>query len=316
MSLHRRFAAILLLLAAFSTHAATITLGQASSSGLTAVVTPDANESGNAGIYIAAVYAGNVYFRGAKTNDWSAYGGGSYPVAISASLAGSPLTVTVADFDLSPLPGLDMYVGYGVTAADLAKPGHLAKIYTVPASKPTTGPTSVCDTSQAPAGISYSQSGSTVNITTNGQCVALPTTSSLCAPPPASSASGQSILSTVNITSFSMSGISISIPGYPNPFDSLGQSLGSAKSCIKNAPAGYSTYNINMDVCYDITAQIGSALPSNAYITVTPPITEKLKGSMSSTVVADCFATDAMTVIDAATQEVWVKQGGSFAKVR
>lgn len=320
MNLHRPLrplAAAILLAASFSSQAASIALGQASSSGLTAIIKPDANESGNAGIYIAAVYAGNVYFRGAKTNDWSAYGGGSYPVAASASLVGSPLTITVVDFDLAPLPGLDVYVGYGVTVADLAKAGHLTKIYTVPASKPSTGVSSVCDTSQAPAGVAYSQSGSTVNISTNGQCVALPTTSSLCTPPPSSSASGQSILTSVNISSFSMSGISMAIPGYPNPFDAMGQSLGSTKSCIKNAPAGYSTYNINMDVCYDITAQLGSALQSiPGVLTVTPPVTEKLVGSMSSTVVADCFATDALTIVDAATQEVWIKQGGSFVKVR
>lgn len=319
MSQHRPLAAAILLAASFTAHAASIAVGQASSSGLTAVITPDASESGKASIYVAAVYAGNVYFRGATTSDWRGYAGGSYPIAASATLAGSPLTITVADFDLSPLPGLDVYVGYGLTVADLAKAGHLTKIYTVPASKPTTGTgsTSACDTSQAPAGVSYSQSGSTVNITTNGQCVALPTTSSLCTPPPSSSASGQSILTSVNISSFSMGGISMSIPGYPNPFDAMGQSLGSTKSCIKNAPAGYSTYSINMNVCYDITAQLGSALQSiPGVLTVTPPVTEKLVGSMSSTVVADCFTTDALTIVDAATQEVWVKQGGSFVKVR
>jgi hypothetical protein len=322
MNLHRPvrpLAAAFLLAASFAAQAASIALGQASSSGLTAVITPDANESGSAGIYIAAVYGNNVYFRGSSSKDWRAYTGAGYPVAATVALSGSPLTVTVADFDLSPLPGLDMYVGYGLTVADLAKSGHLAKIYTVPASKPTTGTgsTNACDTSQAPAGVSYSQSGSTVNISTNGQCVALPTTSSLCTPPPASSASGQSILTATNITSFSMSGISMSIPGYPNPFDAMGQSLGSTKSCIKNAPAGYSTYNINMDVCYDITAQLGSALQSiPGVLTVTPPVTEKLVGSISSTVVSDCFATDALTIVDAATQEVWVKQGGSFVKVR
>ena len=71
-----------------------------------------------------------------------------------------------------------------------------------------------------------------------------------------------------------------------------------------------------MDVCYDITAQMGSALQSSPYITVTPPITEQIKGSVSSTVVADCFSTDAISIVDATTQETWIKQNGSFVKVR
>ncbi len=321
-----KIASALLMMSAFAAHAASVVVGAASASGITATITPDSSERGAAKVYIAAVYGNNIYFRGATSQAWSQYAGGTdYPTAAAVTLTGAPLTVSVVDFDLASLPGLDLYVGYGFAASDLSKAGHLAKIYTVP-SKPVTTPSSsqACDSSQAPSGVSYSQSGNTVNISTNGQCVPLPTASaaasSLCTPPQTSSSasSGQSVLTTVNISSFSLTGITFNIPGVTNPFDSIAQGLGATTTCIRNAPQGYSTYTMNMDVCYDITAAMGSSLQSlsSPYITVSSPITEKLKGTVSSKVVADCFTTSATSVIDATTQEVWIKQGSSFTKVR
>lgn len=325
MKISTKLVAALLMLGACTAQAASVAIGSASSSGVTAVITADASERGTAKLYVAVAYGGNLFFRGSSTSSWVGFTGGSFPDAGTLTLTGSAQTVTITDFDLSSLPGLDVYVGYGATVADLSKAGHLAKIYTVPAATKPTTPTppssnAVCDTSQAPSGVSYSQSGNTVNITTNGQCVPLPTTASLCSPPQSSSSSsGQSVLTTMNISSFSLTGISFNIPGMPNPFNSLAQGLGASSTCLRNAPQGYSSYNMNLDVCYDITAALGSSLSAyqgNPYISISSPITEKLKGSFTSTVVSDCFATSATSVIDVATQEVWIKQGTSFTKVR
>lgn len=321
MKTYTQLAAALLMMSVFSVHAASVAIGSASASSITATITPDASEAGSAKVYIAVTYAGNVYFRGATTQAWSQFTGGSnYPSASSVTLNGTSFTVPVVDFDISSLPGLDIYVGYGLSPSDLSKPGHLAKIYTVPAKPTSSASGTACDTSQAPSGVSYSQSGNTVNISTNGQCVPLPT-ASLCSPPQtsSSSSSGQSVLTTMNISSFSLTGISFNMPGMPNPFDSLAQGLGASSTCIRNAPQGYSTYNMNLDVCYDITSALGSSLSAyqgNPYITISSPITEKLKGSFTSQVVSDCFKTSAITVIDATTQEVWIKDGASFKQLR
>lgn len=319
MKTYTKLAAALLMMSAFSVHAASVVAASASSSSITATITPDASESGSAKVYVAAIYAGNIFFRGATSKDWSLYSGGTnYPSATSVTLRGAPLSVAVIDFDISSLPGLEVYVGYGLTPNDLTKAGHLAKVYTVPDKPAGSASGSACDTSQAPSGVSYSQSGNTVNISTNGQCVPLPT-ASLCSPPQtsSSSSSGQSVLTTMKISSFSLTGISFNIPGMPNPFDSLAQGLGASSTCVRNAPQGYSTYNMNLDVCYDITSAMGPSLASmSSAITVTSPITEKLKGSFTSQVVSDCFKTSAITVVDAVTQEVWIKQGTAFTKIR
>jgi len=133
-----RLTAALLMLGATASQGADLTLATADSRGVTASITPAAGESGIVNIYMAAVYNGTTFFRGPTTTAWSAYTSGDFPIAASVSLTGAPLTLTIADFDLSALPGLDLYVGYGVTPADLSKSNHVAKVYTVPTPSPTT----------------------------------------------------------------------------------------------------------------------------------------------------------------------------------
>jgi hypothetical protein len=310
------FASASLCAFSLSTQAAGVALNQVNNAALTAKITPDANESGTRNVYMGAIFNGNLYLRGISTSDWRLYRGGPYPVAGQITVSGgTPAIATVANFDISSLHGLDVYVAYGSSEADISKAGHLAKIYSVPTLPGSTTVETACDAAQAPVGVSYNQSGNTTTVTTNGQCIPLPATS-ICRPPAVQSATGASVLSSTNLTSFSMGGISVA-PGLPNPFDLIAQGFATTKSCVRNVPSNYSTYTVNMDVCYDITSQLGSAAQSiPGVMTVTPPITERLQGNVVNTPVADCFATDATSVVDALTNEVWAKQNGSWVKIQ
>ena len=68
----------------------------------------------------------------------------------------------------------------------------------------------------------------------------------------------------------------------------------------------------------DMTKQLEGALTkliAPGLATVNPPITLATKSTSSSKVVPDCFATNAGTIHDAFTNEVWIKQNGAFVKV-
>lgn len=292
-------------------HAGSFTLGSVTTAGFSATVLPDSSEVGKAtNIYLFAVYNGVVFTRGSAASNWRVYTGGAYQVASTLTAAAASNTISVVDFDISSLVGLDVYLGYGSSDADVLKPGHLFKIYTVPSG--------ACDTTTVPAGITVTQNGNNISVSTGGKCVALPVgTQQACAVPAQLSATGINVLSSTTVTSFSLTGISVNLPGIPNPFDTIARSLGASKTCTKNAPADYGKYQIALDVCYDITAQLSASLgAASSIITVTPPITEKLKGTVANTTVADCFTTGADVVLDVFTKEGFVKQAdGSYKKV-
>ena len=87
------------------------------------------------------------------------------------------------------------------------------------------------------------------------------------------------------------------------------------KHCTINAPAESANLIINSDVCYDMTSAFEGQFGSIPGMTITPPITMAIKNTVTSQTVADCFATDASSISDTFTNEVWVKQNGSFVKV-
>ena len=57
------------------------------------------------------------------------------------------------------------------------------------------GNIAACDTSTVPTGIVYSQSGSVVTVTSNGQCIPADLTTNICQVPQQTTASGISMLS-------------------------------------------------------------------------------------------------------------------------
>ncbi|MCX7176438.1 MAG: S8 family serine peptidase [Proteobacteria bacterium] len=138
--------AALLMLVAFSAQGASVT-GVFNNGVVTATITPDASETGANNVYIAAVWQGIAIVRGSTTLNWTVYSGQAFPVAATLTLAaGAPKTVTVADFDLSSLLGLVIYVAYGKSEADFGLPGHVGLVYTVPTPTVTTTTTTTTTT--------------------------------------------------------------------------------------------------------------------------------------------------------------------------
>lgn len=179
------------------------------------------------------------------------------------------------------------------------------------------GSAAACDTTSIPEGMSVTQDGNTVNVSTNGQCIAMPEnqTGNFCAPPVQPTATGISVLSTTNTTSFQTTGLTIDIQGIPNPLDTIQSSL-SSTTCTINVPAEDANFVVNSDICFDVTDQYSglSDLPGVG-ITINPPVTLAYTGTTTGQVVANCFATDATVVSDAVTGETWVRGAdGNFVQ--
>ena len=177
---------------------------------------------------------------------------------------------------------------------------------------------SACDTSFSPTGISYSQSGNVVTITTNGQCLPAPdlsdpTSANLCQPPIQPTATGISVLSSNEITSSAIEGITTD--SMTNPFESILAATANVKYCSINTPASAADIVVNSDLCFDIT-ELLSSLPSIEGVTITPPVKYHFAGTSTSTSVPDCFATDASAIFDAVTGDVWIKNSltGEFVQ--
>jgi hypothetical protein len=170
-----------------------------------------------------------------------------------------------------------------------------------------------CNTATAPAGLVYTQSGNVVNVTTNGQCIQLPS-NNVCQVPQQAAATGISVLTNNELLSSEFKGIKIDIPGIPNPFESFANNFSKSKHCTINMPAEGANLIIHSDVCYDMTTQFGNQFESSPGITVTPPITLATKSTTTSQSVPDCFATDAESIYDAFTKESWIKKDGTFVK--
>lgn len=180
-----------------------------------------------------------------------------------------------------------------------------------------TGDIAACDTSNVPTGFTYSQSGNVVSVTTNGRCISAPDLTNLCQVPQQTTASGVSLLGSNTITSSSIEGLTTSIPGLPNPFQAIIDAAANVKHCTMNAPAETANLVVNSDICLDITTTFTESLgglPVDG-IVIKPPVNYLTKGTSTNQSVSDCFATDAATISDAFTGEVWINQDGSFVKV-
>lgn len=122
--------AVLVSLGVSSACRADVTLVSATPNGVVVKVT----SRGVQNLYMGAMYNGSLYLRDLTTATvgWHLYTGGPFPVAGQVNMDG-PSVVTVTDFDISSLAGLELYVAHGVSESDaLNTPGHLARVYTVP----------------------------------------------------------------------------------------------------------------------------------------------------------------------------------------
>lgn len=211
-----------------------------------------------------------------------------------------------------------VYVLGGIWGSNPTFIGSLPDLIDQIANSGGNGNIAACDTTNAPAGITYSQSGNVISATSNGQCVLLPdlTNTSICQVPQQTTASGISLLSSNTITSSRMEGLTTSIPGLPNPFQTIVDATANIKHCTINAPTEAANMVVNSDLCFDITTPLSALLADFTLegIVVTPPVNYFFTGTYASEVVTDCFTTDASTISDAFTGEAWTNQNGSFLK--
>ena len=175
-------------------------------------------------------------------------------------------------------------------------------------------PAVACDTSKAPPGVSYLENSSRVKISTNGQCITLPT-SGLCIPP-VNTASQLSVLSKNNVKSYSYQGIKFSSPLFESTVSPLIRDAINVKTCLINAPADFATRPTEVDVCFDVTQKLNDVSFIKNLLIVTPPVTMSIQSTLSNEIVPSCFTTDAEIITDAFTNETWAKQNGTFVKTR
>lgn len=170
-----------------------------------------------------------------------------------------------------------------------------------------------CDVAKLPAGISYSQEGNHVKITSNGNCLALPKTS-ICVPPKPT-ATGISVLSQNEVKTFTLEGIQWADPQLEVAFTPMIKDAINAKTCLINAPQSYAEQIVETDLCFNVTNELNELSALQGLLTITPPVNMRMLSNVANSTVADCFATDALIITDAFNNKSWVKENGNFVEV-
>lgn len=205
-----------------------------------------------------------------------------------------------------------VYVRGGPFGRNPVYQGTLEEFLSLIPDSGTSSSIAACDTADAPIGFNYSQSGDVVNVWTDGCIKVSDTSSNLCEVPEAQvSRTGISVLTTSTTTSSEFSGIEISLPIFDlDSFVNYNSTI-----CTINAPEQMSNVVVNYDMCLELDEDMFLTLGQEDIITVTPPITYSGKSTSTSRVVSDCFATDAESIVDVYTGEVWINQGGAFVQI-
>ncbi|MES2623661.1 MAG: hypothetical protein V4628_00145 [Pseudomonadota bacterium] len=176
---------------------------------------------------------------------------------------------------------------------------------------PSTG-NQICDATVLPAGMTMTQNGNVITVKTDG-CLVPPENQNYCefALPEAPVATGIHVLTSGVVTNMTLTGLT----GDANIINSLSQSGLDFKTCVINAPSeSMANITINTDICYDLTATF-APLAGSGLITVNPPVQQRLQSTSTTTRVNDCFATDAVSVVDLVTEETWIKTNGTWNKL-
>lgn len=178
----------------------------------------------------------------------------------------------------------------------------------------------VCNSNNIPKGFKYTREGDITRVTTQeGQCIELPDTQTICEPLPATTETGQVIptqihaLSQNSISDLTLTGVDIALPGLPSIPDALKQELVNDQHCTIHAPSNFLQHQVHIDVCMDLTNQLGQFA---TYPGITPPVTMSFQGETRANKVDNCFKTDASTVTNLVTGQLWVNQNGIFVEVK
>lgn len=163
--------------------------------------------------------------------------------------------------------------------------------------------TAVCDNiDEIASGIKTFKDGNIITVTTEGKCVKLPKNNNSCEPSQGIDehgnpvATGINMLTTTDLVSFDIKGFNVpSIPGFPNPLDSIVNSFATS-TCFKNVHDSTEAFDTKMDVCFDLSETIGN-IPG-----ISDMVTMRLKANSSSRIVDDCSGAD--NIVDLANGAV------------
>lgn len=236
-------------------------------------------------------------------------------------------TVILEDWYYRYYPKTNLYVGinrrdqqvyrlYGneSLAVHVDSVANLLKQAIVPSSPIAVNPNDQinCDSASAPLGVSYAREGNNTRITTNGQCVAFPKTD-ICLPK-SPIANGVSVLKNMSLDAYTLNGISFALPSIAEILEPQIKSAANIKTCVINAPAEFARLNFNLNGCFEVTDRVKDFPSVEGLLTVSPPVTIQIQGTIANQTVADCFNSDATIITNALTHEIWDKKGGIFVK--
>jgi hypothetical protein len=175
-----------------------------------------------------------------------------------------------------------------------------------------------CEQADMPTGMTYTQNGNVITVTTNGQCIPVPTEQDYC-----DGIEENYTPQITNISIFTKSNHTTNLKGltYSSAFESLIkpalESAAGGSSCMIHVPEELKNnlFTVNMDVCYDMTS-LYKDLPSvPGLLTVDPSVTFAIKGTSTMQQVSDCFTTGADHIYNLVTKEAWFKEGSGYKKL-
>ncbi len=179
-----------------------------------------------------------------------------------------------------------------------------------------------CDVSELPEQLIVERDGNVFHVRSE-DCIVLglenEVESDLCPIPPdlEPTETGIHVLGEVENLTLEFTGVQVDDLNLTEQIQGPVRDVQNQKHCAMNVPTEeVADWVIDHNVCYDMTAsfQLLDFLPN---VTVTPPVLVKTKGTSRNQRVDDCFATDADTIEDFFTKEVWQRNpaSGGFERI-
>ncbi len=107
------------------------------------------------------------------------------------------------------------------------------------------------------------------------------------------------------VANIETTGLLITVPGLVDELLKTGLDF---KTCVINAPSeDMANVTINTNVCYDLTP-VFQSIPSFPGLAINPPVHQLIEASAVTSRVDNCFQTDATSVSDLASGDVWIKE--------
>lgn len=164
--------------------------------------------------------------------------------------------------------------------------------------------------------IDHRQEGNTLFISTKG-CIKPPKNNNFCELLPDTDEIGRPVetgihlLMESNVSGFEFTGINIpSIPGFPNPLDSIVDDIANQKICIIHAPREATDLTVKTDICFNMSDELANIPGVNSSVEF------RFRSTSKSEEVDDCFDTDAASIHNTVTDQTWIYENGHFELVK